>query len=112
MPKAFLIRKKQTGRDYWRPVTPPPSPDEDDIGFVKKDIKVDVITDNKKREPALKLDQSSNHAFSPSYSGLILSSPSSCCTSDSDNDYRGMTSWNTLIRFQRLSWFLCIDQVL
>jgi len=31
MPKAFLIRKKLSGRDpyHWRPVTPPPSPDDD-----------------------------------------------------------------------------------
>jgi hypothetical protein len=90
MPKAFLIRKKQTGRDYWRPCTPPPSPDEEELNFAKKDTKEDAIIDHKiSREPTMKLDHSSNHAFSPSYRGLILSSPSSCCTSDSDNDYRG-----------------------
>ncbi|XP_054161849.1 transcription factor ovo-like homolog lin-48 [Oppia nitens] len=88
MPKAFLIRKKTSGRDHWRPVTPPPSPDEEDIIYNNRDIKDDGIHSNKFRESPLKIDHSSNHAFSPSYSGLILSSPSSCSTSDGD-DYRG-----------------------
>jgi len=91
MPKAFLIRKKLSGRDHWRPVTPPPSPDEEDSCIKKDSLKEDGINSLKitKGSP-LKLDHSSNHAFSPSYSGLILSSPSSCCTSDSDNDFRGI----------------------
>ena len=74
MPKAFLIRKKSSGRDHsWRPVTPPPSPeDEEDIISIKKDIKETKetrIIDSHIKETPLKtqLDQSSNHAFSPSY---------------------------------------------
>jgi hypothetical protein len=100
MPRAFLIRKKLTGRDHWRPVTPPPSPDEDDNSIKKYNIKEDgVISLKTTKDSPLKVDNSLTHAFSPSYSGVILSSPSSCCTSDSDNDFRG-------------NYFLCLSALL
>ncbi|CAG2102791.1 unnamed protein product [Medioppia subpectinata] len=102
MPKAFLIRKKSSGRDHWRPVTPPPSPDEEDICHTRDLPKEDRINSNKLiRELPLKIDHSSNHAFSPSYNGVILSSPSSCCTSDSDNDFRGFQSDNKRAALER-----------
>jgi hypothetical protein len=102
MPRAFLIRKKLTGRDHWRPVTPPPSPDEDDNCIKKYNVKDNGVFSLKTtKDSPLKVDNSLTHAFSPSYSGVILSSPSSCCTSDSDNDFRGFQAENKIATLQQ-----------
>lgn len=82
MPKAFLIRKKLSGRDpyHWRPVTPPPSPDEDNIG---------ANNHQNHKEDNNNLSTKSIRSISPPYAGLLLSSPSSCSASDSDFDLKG-----------------------
>ncbi|RWS16142.1 protein ovo-like isoform X2 [Dinothrombium tinctorium] len=113
MPKAFLIRKKISAKDFfltqqWRPDTPPPSPD-DDPSVKDNNQPLNLITSNnhnnhnatsavitaKDIAKDLSVDRQT-------YDGAILTSPLSGVNSDNEIEIRDTTTEDVAITSQRV----------
>ncbi|RWS31569.1 hypothetical protein B4U80_07658 [Leptotrombidium deliense] len=96
MPKAFLIRKKISAKDFflsqqWRPDTPPPSPEDEDSAK-DNNQPLNLITNNnhnKVNSEVIEKDTAKDLSVDRQcYSGAILTSPSSGICSDNELEIR------------------------
>lgn len=94
MPKAFLIRKKINAKDFfntqqWRPVTPPPSP-EDDISPIDHSQPLNLMINHNNSSKKEENLTSKASIFTKSYTptSSLTTSVNGLNLTDSEMDYK------------------------